>query len=366
VNKRKTHDEDMRKHSKIFEKEIHMATIKDIARMTGYSIGTVSRVINHQKDVSAKARAEIEKAVRQTGYVPNANAKLLKQGYASAVTVVIKGTSNIFLNAMLERVQKELYRNNEEVNVVFVNEADDEVKTAISLNKDNHPKGIIFLGADLDNFRRGFSVIKTPSVMLAANGSQLGFANLSSFCTDDYAGGYRAASELIRRGHRRIAVIGGFDAREEEQASAARLKGAMNACKDLGIPFDLKKQYIHSIFSLAGGYQAVDEMFAKVPDVSAVFALSDLIAIGAMRAIHEKGLSVPKDISIIGFDGITYSSFTNPRLMSVQQDIDRLAHDGVEDLLKRIEAPCDPVHVKVPFHMIHEESIGPVRKEKKA
>lgn len=335
-----------------------MATIKDIAKMTGYSIGTVSRVINHQKDVSEKAQKKIEKAVEETGYVPNTNARLLKQNAASAVTVIIKGRRNIFLMMLLEKVQKEFYQADEEVKAVFINEGDDEVAAAAAVVRDNHPKGIIFLGADLDNFRKGFAKIHVPSVIIAANASRLGFANLSSFYTDDYAGGYAACTELLKRGHRKIAVVGGFDAHEEEQASAARLKGAVQACRDQHVPFDLEKQYIHSVFSMEGGYQAVKEVFAKMPDTTAIFALSDLIAVGAIRAIYERKLKVPEDISVIGFDGILYTSYTNPRLMSVAQDTEMMAAEGVRTLLHNIEAPADPVHVKVPFHIIHDESVG--------
>ncbi len=339
-----------------------MATIKDIAKMTGYSIGTVSRVINHQKDVSEKARREIEKAVEETGYIPNANAKLLKQTGTSAITVIIKSTSNIFLNTILEEIQKELDAAGEEVNVVFLNEGDDEVQAASAINRDNHPKGLIFLGADLDHFRREFGSVTAPSVMIAANASRLGFDNLSSIYTDDFAGGYAAASELIRRGHKKIAVIGGFDSSDEQQVSAARLKGAMRAMQDHGIAFDLKKQYIHSVFSMKGGYEAVKDMFLQVPDVTAVFALSDAIAFGIMRAVHDDGYVVPDDISIIGYDGITYSSYTSPRLMTIEQDKAQMAHEGVQDLLRRIRKGGLPVHEKIPFHIIHDESAAEVKK----
>ena len=295
-------------------------------------------------------------------YIPNANAKLLKQTGTSAITVIIKGISNIFLNTILEEIQKELDAAGEEVNVVFLNEGDDEVQAASAINRDNHPKGLIFLGADLDHFRREFGSVTAPSVMIAANASRLGFDNLSSIYTDDFAGGYAAASELIRRGHKKIAVIGGFDSSDEQQASAARLKGAMRAMQDHGIAFDLKKQYIHSVFSMQGGYEAVKDMFLQVPDVTAVFALSDTIAFGIMRAVHDDGYVVPNDISIIGYDGITYSSYTSPRLMTIEQDKAQMAHEGVEDLLRRIRQGGLPVHEKIPFHIIHDESAAEAKK----
>ena len=199
-----------------------MATIKDIARLSGYSIGTVSRVINHQKDVSEKARTEIEKVVRELDYHPNANAKLLKQTTASAVTVVIKGTSNIFLNSILERIQTCLAEYQEDVNIVFANESDNEVRIASRINRDNHPKGIIFLGADLDNFQGITGLDEVPLVIAAANGSRLGMANLSSFCTDDFAAGRCAGEAFLKHGHKKIAVIGGYDADSPEQVSSSR------------------------------------------------------------------------------------------------------------------------------------------------
>ena len=157
-------------------------TIKDIARLSGYGLGTVSRVLNNHPDVSEKARERILAVVHEHGF-----AKYLKTQAQSSVAVLVKGSQNFLFAGILERVQ-DLFRNNgEEIYVAYLDEEADEVQYAVQLVKLRRPKGIIFLGGDLDCFRREFHPITVPCVLLTNDAHTLGFENLSSFSTDDTA-----------------------------------------------------------------------------------------------------------------------------------------------------------------------------------
>ena len=340
-----------------------MKTIKDIADLSGYSIGTVSRVINQRPDVSEEAKSKILKIIHQEGYEPNAHARHLKQSKASAITVFVKGANSIFLNTVLEKIQRYLRENEEEVRVIFLTEDDNEIEYAIKVSRERKPKGIVFLGGDLKNFKEGFVKIPGPAVLVTGSAQNLEFDNLSSFCTDDYAGGKAAMERLLKSGHKHMAVIGGFLSDEENQVTSNRLRGARDAMQEYGIDPDQNLVYVQCQFSIDDGYNKTKELLERPNDITGIFALSDMTAIGALRAIIDCGYTVPDDISIIGFDGIIYTQYTIPRISTVRQDIDQLAKKSVEDLLFRISYPRAPVHRFIPFEVIDKESIRDILSE---
>lgn len=335
----------------------YMATIKDIARISGYSIGTVSRVINHRPDVSEKARLAIEKVIRETNFQPNANAKLLKQTSLQNISILIKGNQNMFLAAILEEMQKILMLNGEEATVDFLDETEDEVATAAQLCGLRKPKGFIFLGGNTKFFLERFAEITVPAVLTGDTAEGLPFENLSSFATDDTAGARAAMQLLLDNGHSRIGIIGGSEDLNEGQVGTRRLQSAMDVLAENHISFDPAKQYMPCRFSADSGYRAAGRLLEKNRELTALFALSDNIAIGALRAINDAGLKVPDDISLIGYDGIQMTDYMIPRLATIRQDTSTLARKSVEDLLYRLNYQRPAVHRLIPFRVIPAESI---------
>ena len=341
-----------------------MPTLKDIAKLTGYSIGTVSRVLNHHPDVSAHAKEVIEKAVAETGFQPNTNAKMLKQTMMTDVTIIVKGTQNIFFEAILEEIQKTLRENGEEASVSFLDERANEVEEAIHLCSVRKPKGIIFLGGNPEYFKERFHEITIPCVMTGASAKELGFDNLSSFSTDDVEGAKAAVEYLIMKGHQHIGIVGGSMDARIGQIGVQRLYGALEMLEMKGIDIDLNMQYESSRFSLSSGYEAAKKLLEKDPAITGIFALGDMVAIGAMRAIYDSGKRIPDDISLIGYDGIAHTRYTVPRLATIQQDVATLARLSVEDLLMRMQYPRATKHESIPFKVLAGESIKDLRNKK--
>lgn len=334
-----------------------MATIKDIARLSGYSIGTVSRVINNHPDVSLKAKEKIMAVVEQENFQPNENAKMLKQTKASAITIFVKGMNNLFLESILVEVQHVLRRSDEETNVIFLDESANEVAEAIRICDTANPKGLIFLGGNLEYFRTSFGRIKTPSVLITATAADFDYDNLSSFATDDYAGGRAAAELLMKLNHRKIGIIGGFHSGEKGQVSSLRIQSFLNVLQENNCSFSMDRQYRQCRFTMEDGYKAAKDLISSEPDITAVFALGDIIAVGVLRAAYDLGLKVPDDLSVVGYDGISLCRYTTPRLATVCQDVKKLAVKGVEDLLYRIRYPRPAVHVMIPVSMIEKDSV---------
>lgn len=330
-------------------------TIKDIAKLSGYSIGTVSRVLNNHPDVSDKARRKVLNVIEERNFQPNTNARHLKRQAVSALAIIVKGNQNVLFADILEKIQIYLSKNGETAAVSYIDEDANEVACALSLCRDRNPKGIIFLGGNLDYFNEGFKNIEAPCVLLTNSAESLKFENLSSFYTDDEEASYRIGTYLIRNGHKKIGVIGGT--LSATQISSRRYEGCLRSFHENNIFFDEKNSYIPCRFSMEDGYQAGKRLLKQMPDVTAIIALSDTIAVGAMRAICDAGKGIPDDISIVGFDGINLSNYCIPRLTTIRQDTDTMAIEGVEFMLRQVHYPNEGKNVSIPFQLLERESV---------
>ena len=339
-----------------------MTTIKDIARLSGYSIGTVSRVINQHSDVSEEARKKIEAVIKEQNFQPNSNAKLLKQMIKSSVLILVKGQMNVFLDVILEDVQNILRESGEDSTVSFIDETANEVEVAVQQCIEKKPRGIIFLGGNINYFRQSFDKVNVPCVVVTMDASSLGFNNLSSYSTDDYAASAAAIDYLVRMGHKEIGIIGGESSAQRGQLGYQRYNGAISVLQKNHLHFDSDTQYEPSRFSISSGYEATYSLLQRNHDITAVYCMSDMIAMGAIRAAKDLGREIPEDLSIIGNDGIVYSRYSVPRLATVQQDTAELAKKSVEDLLMRINYENRHAnHETIQFHVLTGESIKDLR-----
>ena len=147
-----------------------MVTIKDIARESGYSVSTVSRVLNNRRDVSPAAKEKIEEVVAQYHFIPNNNAKHLKQTASKTVVILVKGTSNMLFADIVEEIQCMLEKTDYTSVVAYLDELEDEVQQAIQICWERKPVGLLFLGGNPDNFRQNFDKVEVPSVLVTNAG----------------------------------------------------------------------------------------------------------------------------------------------------------------------------------------------------
>lgn len=333
-------------------------TIKDIARLSGYAVGTVSRALNNSPGVSDAAREKIMAVVEEHHFKLNANAKHLKQQASSGVAIVVRGTQNMLFATIVERIQSLVRDSGNASFIYYLDEDGDEIGQALQAARERRPQGIMFLGTNFDHFQARFGEIHIPCVMVTNSGAGLDFPNLSSVSTDDELAARRAVEYLFSLGHRRVGVLGGCMGISD--AAAGRFRGCRQAFEARGIPFDADRQYEITRFAMSSGYEAMGRLLDKLPDLTAVFAMSDVQAIGAIRALHDRGLRVPEDISVIGFDGIELGGYLTPKLTTVQQDAKHLADRSVEILLAHIRGDAAPVHERTAFRLLEGESVKPL------
>ncbi len=333
-------------------------TIKDIARLSGVGVATVSRVLNRHPDVSEETRRRVLTVVEEQGFQPNTNARHLKQQISASIAVIVKGTMNMLFADLVERIQQLLQDAGRDAAVYYLDEDANEVAYAVQLCRERKPLGILFLGGDLEFFQAEFSHISAPCVLLTNSAGALGFQNLSSLTTDDEEAAYQVVRYLADRGHRHIGLLGGNWSCT--QISYRRVQGFRRALEELSLPFD--PQWCEPCrYSFSDAYDTTKRLLKRCPELTALFCISDVMAIGAIRAIHDSGRQVPEDVSVVGYDGISLGQFSLPRLTTVRQDTQELAEQGVDLLLRSLQRPCAPVHGVVPFQLVPGESVAPPR-----
>ena len=317
-------------------------TIKDIAKLSGYGIGTVSRVINKQPGVSEKAREKILKIIEESNFEPNGNARKLKRCGGNTVTIIMKGRHNSFFMEILDRI------------TLLLSELD-EVAEALKFVRDKTSKAIIFLGANLALFDERMNELEIPCVVATTSAKELAFDNVSSVCVDDEAATMELVQYLTGYGHKDIVVMGGEIS--DKQISFSRYLGCKKGFEKSGLEFDPDKNYMACRYSYEAGYETTKRLLEKNIHVTAIVGLSDTIAVGAIRAIEDAGKKVPDDISVVGFDGTVISRFYTPRITTMGQDINSIAKRSVELLMKHIHYTLGCEHDYAPHNLIEGESV---------
>lgn len=332
-------------------------TIRDIASKAGVSVTTVSRVLNDRPDVNRQTRETVLKVIEECHFVRNLNAKSLKQVDGEIVAVVIRGRSNPFLSDIAQAI----LHSGQETQVTFlleyIDEKDDEFLSAVRLHTEKRISAFIMVGSRLDERAKVISQLDVPFVFVTVDAGTLKQDKVSSVSIDDRLMGRRAAEYLLSKGHRRIAVFGAR--RDRGDSLALRYQGVLDGFHNYDLPFD-ERRYVESRFSMRGGYESARRYFEQYPDTTAVFAMSDPMAIGVIRALRDMGRKVPSDVSVFGFDGVELGKYTIPSLTTIRQPVEALGKTSVEVLMDMLSGKARG-HVSLDAELIEGESVGSPR-----
>ena len=313
-------------------------TIRDIAKRAGVGISTVSRALNNRPGVGEETRQRVMRIVEQLGYAPNANAKNLKQRASGLSAIIVRGRRNSFLTGIAEQMTDYGWEMGHQYLIEFIDERGEELDAAFRLVAEKKLEGIFFLGSNVVGRKADVQQLGIPAVFVTVDASTVRAPGISSVSVDNRTCGRMAVEHLLARGHRRIAVMGGREGAGD--GIGLRFQGARDALAESGLRLE-EELYVASPFSMEGAYHAGLELVERRRDFTALFTMSDVMAIGAMRALSENGRSVPGDVSVVGFDGIELASFTQPPLATVEQPAEEIAKAGVELMLRLLEDPED-------------------------
>ena len=334
-------------------------TIREVAQLAGVSVTTVSRVLNHRPDVNAATREKVERVMVECNFVGNANARSLKQLDGDVAALILRGRSNPFLSGLAETMLQFAREADVSFLMESIDEKDDEFQTALRLMHEKRARGFIFIGSRLDERLEVLRGQDVPMVFATVNAVNAGLPRAASVSIDDRRMGREAMEMLIRAGHTKIAIFGG--SRNQGDGLADRYIGAREACEQAGVPFD-ETRYVETRFSLEDAYNAARNFFATRSDTTAVFAMSDMVAMGVIRALRDIGRRVPEDVSVVGFDGVEMGKYFIPSLSTIVQPQEEIARQSVDVLLDMMEKDGSARHLTVTAAPLLRESIASPRR----
>ena len=314
-------------------------TIKEIASLCGVSVSTVSRAINNNDEISEKTRKKILDTIKEVGYTPNQNARNLKITKTKTIAVLIKGITNPFFTPMLKVLEEEITKSGYTFALQKVEENSSEIDLAQKIVKTLKPEGIIFLGGYFVNDKKKLKSLAVPFTMTTIINQTLQIPRSACLGIDDFLQSKKLVEYLISLGHKKIALIG--PRYDDESIGKLRLLGYKKALEENGIEFDEKLVFYSNKglnpYSLEHGYEVGKKIVKENISCTAIYAISDTIAMGAMKAIDDFGKKVPEDYSLAGFDGLEINKYLLKPITTIVQPASEIAYKSVKDLFKIID-----------------------------
>lgn len=320
-------------------------TIKDIAERCGVSVSTVSRVLNDHPDVSAANRERVMAVVRELHYVPNNSARDLVRSASDAIGLVVRGVGNPFFTGVIRSIERAITEAGYTMVLHQIRSGEDELREGAELARSRRLKGLILLGGCCDYALDQTAVLGVPFVCCSYtnNFGQLPENTYSSVTIDDRLEAYRAVRMLMERGHRKIAVL--LDSTQDRSISELRYMGYQRALLESGITPDAELVGETGSFEMSAAYEGMQKLLARRDDFTAVFVISDSMAVAAMKALHDSGKRVPEDCSVVAIDGIDMSAYMVPTLTTLVQPQDEMGENAVRILVDMIEGRAGNRHL---------------------
>ncbi|MFR1314701.1 MAG: LacI family DNA-binding transcriptional regulator [Clostridium perfringens] len=330
--------------------------IRDIAKLAGVGVSTVSRVINDHPDVKDETREKILKIIKESNYIPNNSARILKKNNTNNIGVLVKGVFNPFFAEMINIIGNRI---NEAGYTMILQQNDyateDDVDNLIAFVKEKRLQGIICLGGNFLNINdESFQFLDIPVVLTSVNTlSKESKSKFSSIGIDNVLAAKASIQYLIDKGHRNIGILLGE--KNDVGISGLRLEGYRKALEENNIPYSEENVFIGD-YDYSGAYRVTKEIINNRKDITAIFSISDIMAVGAAKSVIDQGLQVGEDISIMGFDGMDISKYYNPGITTVKQPKKNMANNSIDLLLALLAKKEDHKHIIFETKIIERES----------
>lgn len=331
----------------------HPPTLEAVAEAAGVSRATVSRVVNGSPRVRGEVVEAVQKAIAELGYVPNRAARSLASSRTHAIALLVpEEVSRFFGDPYFASFTSGLDRRLADTDYVLnlVVARDDPARKAVRYVRGGNVDGAIVV-----SHHRGHAFLAQleGAVPIVFGGRpEVGIASDPYFVdVDNVAGGRRATEHLIGLGRRRIATIAGP---ADMTASVDRLAGYRAALHDAGLPADA---VIHANFTAPGGAEAMRQLLEHHPDIDGLFVASDLMGTGALAALGARGVRVPDDVAIVGYDDSPAATWGEIGLSTVRQPSELMGATAVDVLLRLLDGDDDVPHANiVPTELVVRES----------
>lgn len=313
-----------------------MPSQTDVAKLANVSFMTVSRVINGKENVKEKTRIKVLKAIEELGYYPNAAARALNNNKSDGIGIVIPHAEFMTVAPYFIDLITSLESNINKMGYHLVFKLPSTVKSSADyshLYMERKVDGVIVLAPSIDQWLlKKLITDKVPSVVVYGRDEEL---DINYIDADNHNGTKKIINYLLSLGHKRIGMITGSTTLI---CGRDRISGYIEALEDNNILLE-KRLIFYGNWKAESGVRAFDYFFALKEPPTAIFAANDHMALGIMRAAEVNGLKIPRDLSVVGYNDISYSAYLNPPLTTMKQPLERIGELAVDLLVKTIENP---------------------------
>lgn len=333
---------------------VRRVTIKDIAREAGVSPQTVSRAINDKGEISPQTRDRILRIVNKVGYRPNRIARSLATRRTQNVGLIVTDVSNPFFAGIVRGIEDAVHVAG--YSVFLCNTGEDIARegNAIQSLETQRVDGIILCSSRLSD-RELLALADRYQPLVLVN-RQIDHSRTGCVLVDDTSGAAEATHYLLHLGHRKIGLLAGP---EVSHSGRKRVQGYEQALREKGIA-PLTKWQVHCSPQVEGGQRAASDLLCRVPELTALLAYNDLVAVGALRACAEQGIRVPHDCAIVGCDDVPLAALISPALTTIHIPTYDLGREAMNLLLEMMNADdnVQPKPIVISPHLIVRDSSG--------
>jgi LacI family transcriptional regulator len=328
-----------------------MATLSEVAQQAGVSPTLVSRYLNHRIELPAATRERIDAAIARLDYRPNLLAKRLSTGKAEAISLVTSEIANPFFAELAAAIEAEAERYGYAVYISSTRGDNARAVNAIRRLKDQHVDGLIMMTNHPDDGRLASSLRSQKNIVLVDE--DIPGVTVPRIFVDNEHGAWLAANHLIEAGHRDIALIGGPDGLLTVRERLAGFKRAMREHRRR-----VRSEWVMlGDYSREFGFEATRRLLDAPRQPTAILACSDYIAVGVLSAVHQRGLAVPDDLSLVGFDDMPFAELVDPPLTTVRQPIAEMGRIAFERLLALLNQVKVPALTRLPVELVERRSV---------
>lgn len=333
-----------------------MSNISDIAKEAGISVATVSRVINGTANVSPETAARVQAAIAKFNYQPNVWGRRLRQQASRTILVFVPNIRNPYYASIVTGIEETARRMGYGTTLCITNNDKSRESEFKELLQNGHADGAIFLYIDMQNteipkLAKTFPIVQCCEYCLDES--------VPHISIDNYSASKQVMQYLISTGHKAIGFVG---TQNHYMSSEERLRGYKSALEEVGLKVDLNRiAFADDDYNFKSGIRAARALLAQSDKPTAIFCISDVLALGAIRAAEEMGLKVPEEVSIVGFDDVEYASMFKPMLTTVSQPGYSLGKSSAELLIKKIKNDATDGSAFLPHKLILRDSTAIIK-----
>lgn len=306
------------------------ASMRDVAALAGVSPRTVSNVVRNYVHIAPDTRQRVQSAIDELRYRPNASARSLRRGRTGIIALAVPEIAAPYFAELADLVQREAGERGVTLLVDQTGGSPEREALVLDGYHTGVIDGLLFSPMSITAGGLAAQALQIPTVLLGERVA--GGTGLLHVGIDNVAAARCATAHLLGRGRRRVAAVGA-DATENLGPAARRLQGHRLALADAGLPAAPELEVDTGSWNHAAGYAAVTALLHSGPPVDGLFCFNDVLALAAVRAVHDAGLRVPEDVGVVGWDDIAVAAYAVPSLTTVRPDKAAIARTSVERLL---------------------------------